>query len=123
MVFMFDNIHFSYSTSLHEGSDLINIDLDFLHQMSDCLFFKDKIHIILGRDQLNEISVSVCTEKAKGKQFSLLSSLVLNITWIQTLVSMHYCTGDCFTGGKLGSFLKVFYNTYLYLLVFCTSRT
>lgn len=114
MVFMFDNIHFSYRTSLHGGSDLINIDFDFLHQMNDYLFFKDKIHITLGRDQLSGISVSVCIEKAKGKQLSLLSSLLLNITWIQTcLVSVHCCTGDHFTGGKLGSFLKVFYNTYL----------
>lgn len=74
MVFMFDNIHFSYSTSLHGGSDLINIDFDSLHQMNHYSFFKDKIHITLGRDQLNGIPVSFCIiEKAKGMQFSLIS--------------------------------------------------
>lgn len=65
MVFMFDNIHFSYSTSLHGESDLINIDFDFLHQMNDYSYFKDKIHIILGRDQLNGIPLSVCIQKIK----------------------------------------------------------
>lgn len=56
--------------------------------------------------------------------FSLLSSLFLNIIWIQPCsVSVHYCTGDHVKGGKLGSFLKLFYNTYLYLQVYCTSRT
>lgn len=45
MVLMFDNIRFSYSTFLHGGRDLINIDFDFLHQMKECSLFKDRIHI------------------------------------------------------------------------------
>lgn len=57
---MFDNIHFSYSTSLHGESDLINVDFDFLHQMKEYSFFKDEIHITLSRDQVNRFHVSDC---------------------------------------------------------------
>lgn len=60
MELMFDNIHFGYSTSLHGGSDLINIDFDFLHQMNEYSFFKDKIHITLSRDQVNRFPASDC---------------------------------------------------------------
>jgi len=60
MVLMFDNIHFSYSTSLRGGNDLINIDFYFLLQMNEYSYFKDKIHIILSRDQVNRFPVSGC---------------------------------------------------------------
>jgi len=49
MVFMFDKIHFSYSSSLLEEMRLINIEFDFLHQMNQYSFFKDEIHIALER--------------------------------------------------------------------------
>lgn len=80
MVLMFDNIHFSDSPSLHGGSDLINIDVDFLQQMNEYSFFKDEIHITLSRDQVNRFPVNDCMWKTKGMQFFfLLSSLLLTI--------------------------------------------
>lgn len=74
MVFMSDNINFSYRTSLHGGSDLINIDFEFLYQMNDYSFFKDKIHITLGRDQLNWIPVGLYIEDRRDVVFITLLS-------------------------------------------------
>jgi len=65
MVFMFDKIHFSYSSSLLEEMRLINIEFDFLHQMNQYSFFKDEIHIALERPN-KQVSHEWPYEEDKG---------------------------------------------------------